>query len=159
VQAPAPVHPLQPAAPATPVPLARAAYTVGELLHVAQASGVTHARLNLRPAELGGIEIRLVSDASGVTATVLADSPEAAKLLQDASGDLRRQLERSGVTVAGLDIGTQARQDGGAGGDASSGRRGSGSGGSGATELAADEPAVVTHTIVLPDGVRVDVLA
>ena len=141
-------------------PLSRAAHTVGQLLHVAQAGGVSHARLNLRPAELGGIEIRLVSDAAGVTATVMADSPEAARLLQDAASDLRRSLERAGVQVAQLDIGTQTPAGGGPApdgdGDGSGSRRGSGPAGAGD-----DAPAARTSsdTLVLPGGVLVDVLA
>jgi flagellar hook-length control protein FliK len=62
--------------------LAQAPRAVGQLIHLASERGVQHARLNLKPVELGGIEIRLIASSAGVTAHVVADSPEAARLLQ-----------------------------------------------------------------------------
>jgi flagellar hook-length control protein FliK len=138
------------------LPLPRAPHAVGQLIHLAQVKGVSHARLNLRPAELGGIEIRLTTDASGLTAKVVADSPEAAALLQSAADDLRRQLERNGVTVASLDISTGTTSAGS--GDARPG----GEGGHATRHDGApadDEPAPAEQTLTLPDGVLVDVLA
>ena len=76
------------------------------MLQVAVDRGIAHAKLNLRPVELGGIEIRLQTSAAGVTAQVIADSPEAAKLLEQAAGDLRRALERQDVTPLSLDVST-----------------------------------------------------
>jgi hypothetical protein len=154
--APAPAA-TAPATPAREVPLPRVVPALGHLLQIAQQQGVSRARLTLRPAELGGIEIRLTTDATGLTATVLAESPQAAQVLQEASGDLRRSLERSGVTVAELQIGMRdgtgagERQDGGD-------RRGSHGHPAGGTAPDGDGPAPL-RTLTLPDGVLVDVLA
>ena len=116
--------------PVREIPLPRAPHAVGQLIQLAQTKGVCHAKLHLRPAELGGIEIRLATDASGLTASVIADSPQAAAMLQGAADDLRRQLERSGVTVANLEISTALPDAGnagdGAGADGASGGSGPG---------------------------------
>ena len=66
--------------------------------------------MTLRPAELGGIEIRLQSTAAGIAAQVVADSPEAARLLTQAGDDLRRALEARNVTLISLDVSTTADQ-------------------------------------------------
>src|SRR5919107_1526085 len=49
---------------------------VATLLHVAADRGITRARLALRPAELGGVEVQLSSTAAGITARLVADSGE-----------------------------------------------------------------------------------
>ena len=72
--------------------------------------GITHAKMTLRPAELGGIEIRLQPTAAGIAAQVVADSPEAARLLEQAGDDLRRALEARNVTLISLDVSTTADQ-------------------------------------------------
>ena len=92
------------------VPLYRAVETTGMLLHVAAERGVTHARLNLKPVELGGIEVRLQSTPQGVSAQLVADSPEAARMLTQASDDLRRQLAERDVTLLSLDVSTSSEQ-------------------------------------------------
>ena len=51
------------------------------MLHIAAERGVTHARLNLKPVELGGIEVRLQTTPQGISAQLVADSPEAARML------------------------------------------------------------------------------
>jgi flagellar hook-length control protein FliK len=144
--------------------LHQAPRAVAQVLHVAQERGISHAKLNLRPVELGGIEIRLQSSAAGVTAQVVADSPEAARLLQHAADDLRRSLERQDVTLLSLDVSTagDGRSDGSAGASADlAGDRArhfaAFDGGREAAE-ADDAPAVV-ETVVLADGLHIDVLA
>ena len=91
-------------------PLHRAPAAVATLLQVAVDRGITHAKMTLRPAELGGIEIRLQSTAAGIAAQVVADSPEAARLLTQAGDDLRRALEARNVTLISLDVSTTADQ-------------------------------------------------
>ena len=148
------------------MPLYRAVETTATLLHVAAERGVTHARLNLKPVELGGIEVRLQSTPQGVSAQLVADSPEAARMLAQASDDLRRQLADRDVTLLSLDVSTQSDQRheaaaGGAdgfgdqyrpGGNSSSSRTHHG-------ESADPAPAPAETTLVLPGGVLVDVLA
>jgi flagellar hook-length control protein FliK len=160
-QAPAPAA--QPAAPERAVPLYRAPHTAAAVIHLAQQHGVTHARINLKPAELGGIEVRLHSTPQGISAHLIADSPQAAKALQHASDDLRRQLESRDVNLLSLDVSTSNGDDGRqAGFGADAGREGSASTpsrtGYGLTN---DQPAEAPAetTLVLPDGVLVDVLA
>jgi flagellar hook-length control protein FliK len=173
--APAPTAPVTAqAAPAqitTPsveraVPLSRAVATTGVLIHLAAERGVTHARLNLKPVELGGIEVRLQTSPQGVRAQLVADSPEAARMLSSASEDLRRSLEDRDVTLLSLDVSTSGDQNREAPAEftdafgesyrpgGSSSRRGS----SDDSDLM-DSPALAETTLVLPDGVHVDVLA
>ena len=166
---PAPAAPL--AQPQHAVPLHQAPRAVAQVLHLAverERAGearVSHARLNLRPVELGGIEIRLQSSAAGVTAQVVADSPEAARLLQQAADDLRRSLERQDVTLLSLDVST-------AGDDRAGGSAGAGRDGLRRPRRAPDRPArrrprrrgeadepAVAETVTLPGGLHVDVLA
>ena len=75
------------------------------MLRLLQHRGQVQAQLSLHPAELGGVEVRLRQTAHGLMATVTADRPEAAQVLQQAGTELRRALEAQGVQVAGLDIG------------------------------------------------------
>jgi len=107
--------------------------------------------------------VRLHSTPQGISAHLIADSPEAAKALQHASDDLRRQLESRDVNLLSLDVSTSngddARQ---AGFGADAGREGSASTPSRTGYgLTGDEPAAAPAetTLVLPDGVLVDVLA
>jgi Flagellar hook-length control protein FliK len=167
--APAAVAP-QPAAPASgaaaperTVPLYRAPAAVATLLHVAPERGITHARMALRPAELGGIEIRLQATAAGISAQVVADSPEAARLLAQAGDDLRRALEAREVTLLSLEVSTSSeeRNRESARGELSD-RDGDGSrtGARHAEGEADTAVAPTTATVIeLPGGLLVDVLA
>jgi flagellar hook-length control protein FliK len=162
VQAPTPTPTLERA-----VPLYRAVETTGLLLHVAAERGVTHARLNLKPVELGGIEVRLQSTPQGVSAQLVADSPEAARMLTQAGEDLRRQLADRDVNLLSLDVSTSSEQrhENTAGGFGAFGddnyRPGFGSSqrANGPTTAEPAAPAPAETTLVLPDGVLVDVLA
>ena len=150
------------------VPLQHVARTMGTLLHVATDKGVTHARLNLKPVELGGIEVRLQSTPQGVSAQLVADSPEAARMLTQASDDLRRQLADRNVNLLSLDVSTssdqrQASAGTGAGNDGSFGEARSGGTSANGRDYDGDaqatEAAPAETTLVLPGGVLVDVLA
>jgi hypothetical protein len=88
-------------------------------VQLATARGAAHARIQLRPAELGGLVIRLRSTSDGMTATIKAERPEAVKALDGAAADLRRTLEDRGVTLVRLDVGLAP----GAGDGAATGRR------------------------------------
>jgi flagellar hook-length control protein FliK len=169
----------QPATPATAaqpaaaaqaaVPLHRAAATVSQLLQVAHDRGITHARLALKPVELGGIEIRLQTSSAGVTAQVIADSPEASRLLHQAGADLRRSLEASGVNLLSLDVSAHGedRSSAAAAGfeaHAQARREALGQHNGRRRDRAAEAPEIdpslsIETTIRLPSGVLVDVLA
>jgi flagellar hook-length control protein FliK len=108
--APAPAPPT-PAPPTPRLPVhpdhARA------LLHIANHRGQAQARLTLHPAELGGVEVRLRVTTHGLVASITAERPESAQVLQQAGADLKRALEAQGVEVAALDFsvaGDEARQ-------------------------------------------------
>ena len=157
-----------PAATERAVPLYRAPETAAALIKIAADRGITHAKLNLKPVELGGIEVRLKTSPLGVTAHLVADSPEAAKLLTQAADDLRRDLADRDVNLLSLDVSTQQQfKDQQAGqtqadifgddylpGGARSLRVGL-QGDAGLTET----PAPADTSLVLPNGVLVDVLA
>ncbi len=146
-------------APERAVPLHRAPAAVATLLHVAAERGVTHARMALRPAELGGIEIRLQVTAAGVAAQVVADSPEAARLLAQAGDDLRRALEVREVALLSLEVSTSSeeRSRESARGDWTADPAGPGAQRA-ATDTDVDAP-VTQSVLELPGGLLVDVLA
>ena len=149
------------------VPLSRAVATTGVLLHLASERGVTHARLNLKPVELGGIEVKLHSTPAGIHAQLIADSPEAARMLSQAGDDLRRQLEDRDVNLLSLDVSTSSDQRNdqpgfsadGFGDDYRPGGYPSSYRGSHEDTVLMESPAAADTVLVLPDGVHVDVLA
>ena len=73
-------------------------------MHVAPSRGAAHARLQLHPAELGGIDVQLQVTAEGLTATITAERPEAVPALQQAGAELRRALEDRGIDRRSLDV-------------------------------------------------------
>jgi hypothetical protein len=149
------------------VPLYRAPETAAHLIQIAAERGITHAKLNLKPVELGGIEVRLQTTPQGVTAQLVADSAEAAKLLTQAADDLRRSLADREVNLLSLDVSTQQQyqeQQAGAkqadifGSQLPGGTRSLRFGPHGDAGLA-EAAAPADTTLVLPNGVLVDVLA
>ena len=162
VQTPAPLT--GQTAPHRSVPLHRAPAAVATLLHVASERGITRAKMALKPAELGGIEIRLQSTAAGVAAQIVADSPEAARLLAQAGDDLRRALEARDVNLVSLEVSTSSDQQRESARDEWSEDNGDdaglfGSPNRGGVEGDA-EPTPTTHSVIeLPGGLLVDVLA
>jgi flagellar hook-length control protein FliK len=144
-------------------PLHHVPRVVATLIHVAGERGITRARINLRPEDLGGIEVRLQSTAAGITAQLVADSPEAARLLHQAGDDLRRSLEARDVNLLSLEVSTSGEERRGAqpgetpdpdaiGGPVSTGAT---EGESTDTPVAAE----ATEVLELPGGLLVDVLA
>ena len=151
------------------IPLYQAPESAAQLIQMAADRGITHARLNLKPVELGGIEVRLQSTPHGVTAQLVADSAEAAKLLTQAADDLRRDLADRNVNLLSLDVSTQQQyqeqqQAGSKQADIFGDNHTPGGvqnlrvgpqGDAGLTETAAS----AETSLVLPNGVHVDVLA
>jgi len=142
---------------ATPVPLPRAAEAVEHLLRVATSrGGVTHARIALRPAELGSVDVHIRSTAEGLVARVVAHTAEAVQTLQHAANDLRQSLEEKGLNLKSLDIGQPGERDAGRAGADAGDKAASADSGLGAET---DDTATETSTLRLPSGVLVDVLA
>lgn len=97
---------------------------------------------------------------SGLSATVTADTAQAAHALQKAAGELQRTLAELGLSLVRLDIGVTGE------GPAARGRddRGTpaddhGAGPNAALDQAPDDDPTAARTLELPDGVLVDVLA
>jgi flagellar hook-length control protein FliK len=86
------------------VQLSDAAESVRTTIAMSVRAGVSQARINLAPASLGAIQIRLQRTPDGVIARVTADHPEAARALAQNSDDLRRSFRDSGTTLLRLDI-------------------------------------------------------
>jgi flagellar hook-length control protein FliK len=139
--------------------LSDAAHTVRLTISAARAEGVSHVRIALRPAELGGIEIMLAHGPAGLSATVMADSAHAAQALQRAADELQRTLASQGVNLVSLEIGV-ASEDAAARGReerrASADHRGTRH--NDATGRETETP-TTARTLELPTGVLVDVLA
>lgn len=174
-KAPEPVAGLQSmgasAASATPhrsVPLEHLPRAVVSLMHVASERGISQARISVRPEELGGVEIHLQTTPAGLVAQVIADSPEAARLLTQAADELRRSLARQDVILLSLDVSTSSERQpdfaaagGSTGREADEQRSGSSNraNASGDADGALPADLVTTTVIELPDGLQVDVLA
>jgi flagellar hook-length control protein FliK len=140
--------------------LAHAAETVRLTIQAANGQGVTRARIAIRPAELGGIEILLAHGPAGLSATLTADSVQAAQAMQRAADDLQRTLAEQGLNLVSLKIGVaadgaaaQGREDRDAPADDSGTSRHAGP-----ADHETDDP-TVARTLELPNGVLVDVLA
>jgi flagellar hook-length control protein FliK len=78
---------------------------LGAKLHVSRAEGGSALRMTLRPEELGQVTVRLQVGADGVTtASVTADTQQAASLLAGAADDLRKALADRGLQLDKLDV-------------------------------------------------------
>jgi flagellar hook-length control protein FliK len=100
--APAPAPQLQPQQ--QPVPLADLARAAQTAIRVTAANGDATATIVLHPQELGTVAIRLHYASGGITASVRADTPQAAQALQQAAPELRRALHDQGLTLLDLDV-------------------------------------------------------
>ncbi|MEA2129031.1 MAG: hypothetical protein QOJ85_1922 [Solirubrobacteraceae bacterium] len=155
-----PVVPNVPTEPRPGVRLQHAAETVRLTITSASAAGVSRARIALRPAELGGIEIMLSHGPGGVSATVTAESPAAAHALQRAADQLQRSLADNGVNLVRLDIDVAGDRAGASGRDDRDRGARHGDGRAPAHGGAdTDSTPTVERTLELPGGVLVDVLA
>src|SRR5262249_51329167 len=88
----------------SPVRLTELAQAARPAIAVTARQGGTVARIVLHPRELGTVEIRLSYAADGISATVRADSPQAAQALAQGGGDLRQALAAHGLDLLDLDI-------------------------------------------------------
>jgi flagellar hook-length control protein FliK len=158
--APAPTPAPAYAEPRAGVLLSEAAETVRLTISAANRQGVSRARIAIRPAELGGIEIMLAHGPTGLSATLTADSAQAAHAMQRAADELQRTLADQGLNLVSLKIGVAAdgaaargREDRDAPADDSGTSRHAGP-----ADHETDDP-TVARTLELPNGVLVDVLA
>jgi flagellar hook-length control protein FliK len=148
--------------PQTPVRLAELAHAAQTAITVASQNGSTSARITLHPDELGAVQIHLRYGADGVSATVRADSPQAAQILHQAAPDLKRALEGQGMSLLGFDV--RDRSGNPADRDQSSPQGGSSNGGGNADPDPDDDltgpAAIAVDPASLPSpGSQIDVLA
>jgi flagellar hook-length control protein FliK len=149
--APSPTDP-SPTAPA-PTPSAALEAT----LRMAGERGITRARVTLRPAELGGVEVFLREGSAGLSATVVAETPHAARMLEASATDLQRRLAAQGLELGSLQVSVGGESTGAAHGGRD--QQGAGTPSGGARGAEAEATAEQTQTIDLGGGVLVDVLA
>jgi flagellar hook-length control protein FliK len=150
--------PPQPEAPVRLTELAQAAQTA---IKISSQNGDTSARITLHPNELGSVDIHLRYGSDGITATVRADSPQAAQVLHQAAPDLKRSLEAQGMSLLGFDVRDRSGQP--ADGDPTGKQSGSNNGG-GAHREPDDELTGVAGPVLNPGhvpapGTQIDVFA
>jgi flagellar hook-length control protein FliK len=146
------------ASPAGPAP--SPATALEATIRMAGENGYTRARVTLHPAELGGVEVLLRGGGSGLTATVIADSPHAAHLLEQSANELQRRLADQGLELASLQISVGGESANGAANGRAGAQAPAGRGANGNADDGTDAPAPEQiQTIDLGGGVLVDVLA
>jgi hypothetical protein len=169
----------QPAAtPSTAVPVAAgapqltrasvsaAAEHVQDLVRIATLrNGGARATLQLKPVELGAVDVHLRTTREGLVATIAAHDQVGLDALQQAGDDLRRSLEDRGVQLHRLDLQLSSGQGGfGNGADARQASSGSSSrrAGTGTIPGAQDEATedlTISTVTSTPAGALVDVQA
>lgn len=138
---------------------------VQELVRIATTrAGTARAVLQLRPAELGQVDVHLRTTRNGLVATIAAHEQVGHDALQQAGNELRRTLEDKGVQLHSLDLQLGAGQNGftnqGDAREASSGRRGAGASHDlGSDDTPAEDDLTITHAPSTPAGALVDVQA
>jgi flagellar hook-length control protein FliK len=142
--------------------LATPTQALAATIRLADQRGFSHARLALNPPELGGVEVLLRSSSSGIVASLTADTPEAARLLEAGTGDLRRQLEAQGIELLRVDVdvaGDRRAASGGGDGQNAAAQPATAHGGPAATTADQPDGPATTHRIALGGGVLIDVIA
>jgi len=131
---------------------------------VATRAGNARAVLQLRPAELGQVDVHLRTTRNGLVATIAAHEQVGHDALQQAGIELRRTLEDKGVQLHSLDLQLGAGQNGftnqGDAREANSGRRGAAAThGLSSDDSVAEDELTLTHAPSTPAGALVDVQA
>jgi len=138
---------------------------VQELVRIATTrAGNARATLQLRPAELGQVDVHLRTTREGLVATISAHDQVGHDALQQAGNELRRTLEDKGVQLHSLDLQLGAGQHGfanqGDAREASSGRRGAAASHQlGTDDVAPEDDLTLTTAPSTPAGALVDVRA
>lgn len=136
--------------------------TTAATMRVAERDGRTVAEITLHPAELGSVRVTMEAHQDGgVSATVTAQTAEAAQALAQSGRDLRLALEAQGMVVHGLQV--EVAGGDGRGRESGAQRRPGGrpnrtTAAAGGTTGEPDEITIQPHR-PLPAGARVDVLA
>jgi flagellar hook-length control protein FliK len=102
------------------VRLAEAAEKVSNTIAMGARDGISVARIELSPENLGAIQIHLQHTPDGLVARVVTEHPEAAQILAQSGDDLKRQLQQNGTALLRLDIESSGQQGSGREGEAGS---------------------------------------
>ncbi|TAK24687.1 MAG: hypothetical protein EPO26_05610 [Chloroflexota bacterium] len=78
----------------------------GDKAALRSASGSARLTVQLEPETLGRVTIDIARTATGVTATIVASSQEAASAIERDSGLIRRALQNIGISVDRIDVAT-----------------------------------------------------
>jgi flagellar hook-length control protein FliK len=149
------------------VRLAEAAEKVSNTIAMGARDGISVARIELSPENLGAIQIHLQHTPDGLVARVVTEHPEAAQTLSQGGDDLKRQLQQNGTALLRLDIESSGQQRSGrdgqagstAGSDGSGSCNGSGSGSGDEDADAAVQGSADTPLQTLSGSALVNVLA
>ena len=90
--------------------LAEAAEKVSNTIAMGARDGMSVARIELSPENLGAIQIHLQHTPDGIVARVVTEHPEAAQTLSQSGDDLKRQLQQNGTALLRLDIESSGQQ-------------------------------------------------
>jgi len=105
------VHTPTPAAPTTSVAQPAANQVVQAVRTLTnQRDGIHQIQLELTPAELGKVSLEVRFERGQVHMHVRAENPQTVAALQMQLGDLRAELERSGLQAGALDVDGSARR-------------------------------------------------
>jgi flagellar hook-length control protein FliK len=132
----------QAAAPAAGAPPQAVAYLASALIKQANGGRSTSFNIELHPADLGRVEVKLQIESDGrLAARMSFDNPVAAADFQARSDDLRRSLEQAGFQLSGDSLsfgGQDAQTAGGGSGGAFAGFGGQGGSGRSSAPALAD---------------------
>lgn len=73
--------------------------------------GIKQLTLTLNPEELGNLSVTLTVKDKEVRATITADNPDTAAMLQEQASKIKQHLENQGLKVSKLDVQTSLAQD------------------------------------------------
>jgi flagellar hook-length control protein FliK len=135
---------------APPVGSREFAQALGARVAVFARDGVEHARLNLHPAELGPISLKLALDGTQLRVDMAAEAAQTRQVLEQSLPGLASALREAGLTLSGGGVFQQARDGSNGFGEPAQPRR-NGDGGGLANEASTPEPTLVSRPVRL-DG-------
>lgn len=90
----------------TATPSMQLADAVIEHARVATKNETTEFNLQLNPASLGKVQVKLIANSDDLRAQVLVANDEVRRMVESQIPDLRQRLEAAGVSVSGFDVQT-----------------------------------------------------
>jgi flagellar hook-length control protein FliK len=119
---------------------------LGQRVHMAVREGGRELLVNLRPPDLGHLTIRVTMTDGVLQAQIMADRPEAAKLLQQTLGTLDSALGDLGYSMGDLDVAYGGGRDAQASSQGSAGATARGDAEAGEAADGAQAPSATTST-------------